>query len=544
MATVRELVTVWGFDIDDKPLKNMEKGVKDISDGLKVVGGIALAAGATLFGMAKSTSLAGEELAKTSEELLITSDALQEYRFAAEQVGLSTEEMDEAFRSLKKTIGEARLGFGSGRTGMELLSRETGVLLDLTGSQEEQFDKIVNSLAKVKDETKRAAIAEQFFGGAGQKISVMLKNGTKDLNAYREEFRELGGVMSKDAIEASRQFERAQRQIFAILKGIRNEIGAELLPILNELTAEFKEWFKSNRDLIKQNVKATIRVLVDIFKTFVIVLKQSFNFVTRLTDRMGGLERVAKMVFKILAAIMALKIATGFGTMVLSAWQLIGVMKKLGTAALIAKTKLLALPLAITAIVAAIALVAEDFASFSEGRDSVVGRIIEGIDEMIKNVKERFGFLGTVIQGALIGILTPVRAVVNGIRSIGTVIDMVKGKVGVLTGLKNIGGRILNTLGIGESVLSGAGMFGLDNTLGSKKMNDARRQARVTGPVTAAPKSITQNQTTNQVEGKFDINVTGLPPEQAQQAARDGFADVFKTTLRQTQRDLTPEVER
>lgn len=543
MATVRELVTVWGFDIDEKPLKNLENSIEDITGALKVAGAIAVGAGAALFGMAKNVSLAGKEISETSQELLIGTDALQEYRFAGEQLGLTNQEIDGSFRALKKTLGEARLGYGNGRTGVELLARETGVLLDLNGSQEESFDRIVNALSKVTDETKRAAIAEQFFGGAGQKISVMLKNGTADLAKYRKEFRELGGVMDQETIAASIEFERSQKEILAIITGLRNEIGGELLPVMVDLAKQVKEWFKANREIIKQNVKKTIGILVELFTTFVDLLGTAWRFVTRLTDRMGGLERVMRTVVKIFAAFLALKLASGFGSAILSAWQFIGVLRKMGAASLIAQAKLLLLPLAITAIVAAIALIAEDFVSFSEGRDSVIGRMLGGFDTMLKFIREKMGIFGTIIENVLVVILAPIRGVVNAFRAVGDAIDVIKGKMSVLQGLKSIGGRIANALGFGIVGGDAASFIGLGDTEGSRKMADKNGQARA-GARTAVGTSRTSNQTKNQVDVKADINVTGLPPEEARQAARDGIADAIAPMLRGAQRDLTPEVER
>lgn len=543
MATVRELVTIWGFDIDDKPIKNLEKGVKNVTDSLKVAGAIAIGAGAALFGMAKSVSLAGREISDTAKELSIGTDALQEYRAAGSQLGLTNSEIDSSFKSLKKTMGEARLGYGSGRTGVELLARETGELIDLNGTQEQSFDRIVNSLSKVKDETKRAAIAEQFFGGAGAKISAVLKNGTGDLEKYRKEFRELGGVMNQDTIKASIEFERAQKDILTILTGLRNEIGGELLPIMVDITKQFKQWFKENREIIKQNLKKTIQFLVDAFMLFVDLLKEAWKFTTRLTDRFGGLEKVAQTVLKVFAAIMALKLASGFGTIILSAIQFIGVLRQMGMAALIAQAKLLLIPLAIAGIVAAIALIAEDFVSFTEGRDSVIGRMLGGFDMMLEFIRKKMGGFASIVENVLVVLLTPIRVLINGFRNIGTAIDILKGKVSVLAGLKKIGGRFLNSLGFGIAGGDAAGFIGLDGTKGADQLAE-KRNAGVGGARTALGTSKTSNQTKNQIEVKADINVTGLPPEEAKQAARLGIADAMAPMLRQTQRDLTPAVER
>jgi len=542
MATVRELVTKWGFEIDDKPLKKLDKGIADTKSSLKALGAIAIGTGAALFGMAKMTADAGNEIQVTSDKVGLSTDSLQEYRFAAEQAGVSAQQMDATFFNLNKTLGEARQGFGSGRDGIELLARETGSLIDLNGTVDQQFQQITDSLNLVTDEAKRAAIAEKFFGSQGREIATLLNKGSGAINKYREEFKALGGTMGSDLIKSSQDFIKAQSKIFTILKGIRNEVGAELLPAMVEVVDQFKEWFIQNRALIRQNIKKTIGLLVDAFKATIKILKTAFNLVQKLANMFGGLEKVVKILVGTFIALKALQLTSGFGNMVIAVFKLAKGMKFLGAQALIAQAKLMLMPLAVTAIIAALALLAEDFVAFSEGRDSIIGRIIAGFDEFFENMNSKFSGLGTFIKGILTIILTPIRAVVNAFRSISTVIDVIRGKMSFMKGLSNIGSRIANTLGFGDDT-GAAGMFGLDMEKKSDDIQDATSISPGSG-VLAASGAKTTNNSTNNVNGKFEISVLGLPPEQAQKAAQDGFADIFGSTLREAQRDTTPQIER
>ena len=541
MTTIRELVTIWKFDIDAKPLKNLEAGLENIKTGVIAIGALTVTAGAALFGLAKVTADAGTEISVTADKVGLSTDALQEYRFVAKQAGIETSKMDSLFFNLNKTIGEARQGFGSGRDGLELLSRETGILLDLTGSMDEQFQTIVDSLGQIKDEAKRAAIAEKFFGGEGRQLATIIGLGSGEINKFRQSFRDLGGVMSKEAIKASKDFIKVQAEILTIITGVRNEIASEVLPVIIELGKKIKEWFKVNKELIKQNLKKFIKGLITVFKDTVKLLSKMFEFVDKLVKLFGGWEKAAKLVLTVFTAIMALKIASGFGSMVLAGFQFIGVLQQMGAAALLLQVKLFLIPIAITAIIAALALVAEDFVAFSEGRDSVIGRLIKGFDEFIDGLSGKFKIIGVLIKGFLGILLTPIRAVVNGIRSIGEIIDIISGKTEFLKGLQNIGKRALSTLSFGLAGEGGAGLLGLENI--QKNVSATEKAALGGGPPLMGLGASTTT-TNNNTNGSFEINVMGLPPEDARLAAQDAFLDIFNSTLRGAQRDTTPQVER
>ena len=67
--TLRELVTVWGFDINVKPLQNVESSLKNIKSAAQTVGAIAVGSAAALFGMAEMVSRAGNEIRITADKI-------------------------------------------------------------------------------------------------------------------------------------------------------------------------------------------------------------------------------------------------------------------------------------------------------------------------------------------------------------------------------------------------------------------------------------------------------------------------------------------
>ncbi len=93
----------------------MYKAGQKVGIGLKTIGTAAVAAGFAVLANAMQNAVQGSldfasSLGETAQQLGVTTDALQEYRYAATQAGLSQEEMDKALAKLTRTIGEAANG--------------------------------------------------------------------------------------------------------------------------------------------------------------------------------------------------------------------------------------------------------------------------------------------------------------------------------------------------------------------------------------------------------------------------------------------------
>lgn len=146
---------------------------------------------ATMAGLEYASSL-GE----TAQQLGVTTAALQEYRYAATQVGLSAEEMDQALSQLTRRIGEAQ----SGTKAQAAAFAELGISINgLT--TEEAIPAIADALSKIPDPSRRAALEMDLFGRAGQKLEPLLAGGASAVNNLRDAAHRLGIVLSEEQIQ-------------------------------------------------------------------------------------------------------------------------------------------------------------------------------------------------------------------------------------------------------------------------------------------------------------------------------------------------------
>lgn len=181
------------------------KAIQKALDGIK--GRLDAAAGvfgaAELLQAGKRALDYASSLGEVAQQLGVTTKELQEYRYAASQVGLSNEEMDTALQKLTRTIGEAKAGSKAQATTF----RELGVAIqDANGrvyTAGELIPKIADALSKIKDPATRARIEVDLFGRAGQKLDTMLAGGSQAVNELRDAAQKLGVVLSDRQIQSA-----------------------------------------------------------------------------------------------------------------------------------------------------------------------------------------------------------------------------------------------------------------------------------------------------------------------------------------------------
>lgn len=196
---------------DDK-LDAIEK--KGFAMGQKLKQGFSLASAAAVtfigvlaaerLGQAISQGLEyASSLGEVAQQLGVTTDALQEYRYAATQVGLSAEEMDQALSQLTRRAGEAANGTKAQAQAFEALGisvkTANGELIP-TG---ELIPIISDAMQKIENPAQRAAILMDLFGKSGQKLEPLLSGGSAAINNLRDAAHKLGIVLSSQQIQSA-----------------------------------------------------------------------------------------------------------------------------------------------------------------------------------------------------------------------------------------------------------------------------------------------------------------------------------------------------
>ena len=140
-------------------------------------------------------------LGEVSQQLGVTTDALQEYRYAATQAGLSQDEMDQALAQLTRRAGEAASGTKAQAEAFEKLGISVRTANNEMIPTGDLIPMIADGLQKIESPAQRAAILMDLFGKSGQKLEPLLAGGSAAINNLRNAAYELGIVLSSQQIQ-------------------------------------------------------------------------------------------------------------------------------------------------------------------------------------------------------------------------------------------------------------------------------------------------------------------------------------------------------
>ncbi len=204
--------------------------------------GLASFAGALSIGLIASAIKSSLEYAGSLGELAstlgLTTRDLQEFSFAAGQVGISQEELQVGIQKLTISMGKAQLGSEAQIKAFNAI----GISIDqLKGKDAGQvFRLIAEKLETVSDRSKRAAVEVALFGKAGAKLDNLLSGAEGGLNALTDAAEKLGIVLSDEQIRKADQTADKLEALKTVLKaniaGVVADNADAILELANALT--------------------------------------------------------------------------------------------------------------------------------------------------------------------------------------------------------------------------------------------------------------------------------------------------------------------
>ncbi len=163
--------------------------------------GIYLSA-AALVGFAKNVVSSVGGLGELAEQLGISTDALQAYRFAAMQSSVGSEQFETTIKKLTQNIGDAAQNSDSAIKAFQNMG--IGVL-DMSGkvrTTESVLGDIADRIRDAKSEAERAQIAMDTFGKSGFRLIPMLLQGREGLIAWTAAAKEAGVINRAEIIKS------------------------------------------------------------------------------------------------------------------------------------------------------------------------------------------------------------------------------------------------------------------------------------------------------------------------------------------------------
>lgn len=458
MAVVDELVTLLSF----KTSPGTEKAIKSIKDGISTLksevtkwAAAATAAGAATSAFLLSASDKAIELQKLSQSTNLSTDSLQQWQYAAEAVGASSAAVTSDLESLLKTMSSPI----PGELNMELMM--LGVSVHNASGQLRGADEVLKDVGdKLNKMSSARAVQWAERVGISNDTLMLLKQGRQGLSELFEEAQLVGAIIPEGAINRGAELSKSIKTLKTVFQALGNSIALSFAPNLKKVVDNFKQFLINNADFVRQGLGITIDGVSRGFGRFWdILVKIKDGFVALLQPMQPFLKNMD-----------AVKIVAGLVTGALA-----------GFLALMAPAIIQFA--AVGAAIAGVSLVIEDFITWLQGGESVIGDIVNAfsnwmdkfpeLKEDLKSVGQVFADVFNAIPGLIdkcIDKIEDMFPVINKIlSSLGKVIDF------VYEGAKTAGENLTEGA---LKVFGGEGQGALENARRGEKILPQLTQAQ------------------------------------------------------------------
>lgn len=217
-----------------------------------VKGALGAAAGAAGLGfLVKSSVEAADSIAKLSSNLGIESKLLQELQFAAQQTGVSQNDLNASLLRFNRRLAEA----SQGNAGFKKAYDQLGIsLTDGNGKlreSEEVLFEVADRVSELGSESEQASTLFTLFGDSGFRLVNLFKGGSPALRQFQRQAAELGIVLDDDLLASS---EKLSDQFGILSKALSTQVTSavlELAPEIQSLTELFIDGAKEIATYVK-----------------------------------------------------------------------------------------------------------------------------------------------------------------------------------------------------------------------------------------------------------------------------------------------------
>ena len=202
-----------------------------------LAGGVAIAAG--LVAAAEKAADYAVAIGRASALTGIGAEQMSGLRYAADVSGLSFDSLTQGLVKFARSVDMARdptsqqaLAFHRMGISQDAVNQGGKALLPL-------FYATADAFAKDMTVTERAAVSRQLFSKGGADLILMLSKGSDKLKEFAAEAQQMGLVITTEGVASAKAYKAEIGLVKDTLEGLTIDIGAKVLPMINELAYTF-----------------------------------------------------------------------------------------------------------------------------------------------------------------------------------------------------------------------------------------------------------------------------------------------------------------
>lgn len=245
------------------------KGLAAAGVATVAVAGATVAATKEIYNETAAVASYGDSIDKNSQKLGMSVEAYQEWDYVLGISGTSMQDCAVGMKTLTNKIDDAKSGNAQAIADFEALGVSIEDLSNL--SREDVFAGVIAGFQDMEDSSERAALANDLFGKSGQNLTPLFNTSQEETAALIQNVKDLGGVMSEDAVKASADFVDSQLNMQTALNGLRNNMLGQFLPgltLVNDGLAKVFSGDMSGIESIKSGINGVVATISSVLPTF------------------------------------------------------------------------------------------------------------------------------------------------------------------------------------------------------------------------------------------------------------------------------------
>ena len=212
----------------DKALTTSQKKMASFAVNAAAVVAVAVQLGKTFAKVVTSVAEYGSTIDDASMRTGLSTDAIQEYKYIAEQVGTTLEAVTGAVGMMTRGLDTNKAKFAG--LGVQLNNAD-GSFRTTT----DIFNDTISKLSSMTDETERDKMAFQLLGRSAQTLIPILKQGAGGIEGLKKEAYDLGIILDEKAIKNADALGDSLLALKSSARGLGQSLITDITPALNNL---------------------------------------------------------------------------------------------------------------------------------------------------------------------------------------------------------------------------------------------------------------------------------------------------------------------
>ena len=251
----------------------------------------------------------GDRMAKQARMVGVTAKEYQGYEFAAQRAGTSVKAVSNGLKKLGRVMTDAQQGSRQLEETFAALGIKIAKADGTLRPVNDVFLELADKSQILGESAERTGVLMLLLGRSGTEMANLMEGGAAGIEELQARLVDLNAMMSDEMLADSEAFIDAQTDLQIAFRGLKIELGEELIPQMTHLATVTTDYLTSleGKGEIEKFSKSLSNAMLDTAKATVVLAGATEAFITVLTAGPGYESFILAILSPTFSAIDALK---------------------------------------------------------------------------------------------------------------------------------------------------------------------------------------------------------------------------------------------